>query len=1101
MVDKRLNKLPIRLVQENGNTISLDATGYNITVEREHSQIPIPLRMGQNVGIDLNMPRIQFAVTGVITDDAASNDAGEGAVAEIDVGFLSTDYGTQYSSLLPNTFGCGEMDKWDGGDAVSDTTGLPVVTDVKDLDGKWFDLPLAHWRYTGGDGNTGPPTTPIAGMALWLDANDFAESSGNTEVTTWTNKAPSSEVVVTGESNLFVTPSFTTSESNKPKVHAKSFNGLPSIYFDGSSECYLKMSTTGMSQGSQKCAHQLKNQTVFVVSGNGQRGDSEDAIIDNKDREDGAGWLLKASYKAGANWSTQFGGNLTWEVHTAGTAQGSLSSPYTTNDDTVKEVHTHKVGFDTNSLGLSVLRLDASPTQDTAECWNSNGGALAESVYFTEGNGLQDIAASSNHKVTVIGGAGTDGGTASSSSTTTEGFIGHIAEVLIYPRVLSDGDRWKVEAYLINKWGLSFGENSTNPYSLPATNSSAANNNYYVRFYLNANRQPTPQEPYGYVNRPTFSGLSINTGSISGDTYGTTGLEPIEVFASSPSNRNYILVASTSDTELGTPVMLGRLQSWTSNSVTISSSGHTKASTGLESWNAGNHSSYTKIWILRMNGSRAIKEFNAANTFWPIQFEDWTDSSSDSQNSQYGKPVVVIPVYDLMNPPETYDNTTIQRDLGGAKSPIEYLAYKIARAVTLSGETSTTGIFRHDVAKLGAKPVSNLLNDSGRTIGTPTTVDKYNAVTQPTNSVTLSYSDILQNGEYIFTENASTPDVFLGYVKSFTASQLVLENTAFTPTQGAKVFIPQTKLSDAFSARVVRGGAGTQHGRVIITQKVAGALTPGENGENLRIIKNNMLFYKSNIGFIKPNFKNFTGGRAASNVKSAGDKAQDLMGLAANMQNFYQGNLPGFVGTNNIFTKILDGVMTATETLGVGNSIAFQDYIHGIQIPYVTTSNIATIDEPVYPISKKTSVSSNTVIITANEHDFKIGDTVEIKNSSSLLNGEQIITAVGSEREFTVAVNTSTTGGTARGTVQRVNSTNRLLKDQRNFYITYGSKKWIEMNAANNTTHASSPFVPYENGPRMSGIKAAVETLEVRFNAEDRLYEFDLAMAAVDFVV
>ena len=35
----------------------------------------------------------------------------------------------------------------------------------------------------------------------------------------------------------------------------------------------------------------------------------------------------------------------------------------------------------------------------------------------------------------------------------------------------------------------------------------------------------------------------------------------------------------------------------------------------------------------------------------------------------------------------------------------------------------------------------------------------------------------------------------------------------------------------------------------------------------------------------------------------------------------------------------------------------------------------------------------------------------------------------------------------------------------------------------------------------MSGIKAAVETLEVRFNAEDRLYEFDLAMAAVDFVV
>ena len=837
MVDKRLNKLPIRLVQENGNTISLDATGYNITVEREHSQIPIPLRMGQNVGIDLNMPRIQFAVTGVITDDAASNDAGEGAVAEIDVGFLSTDYGTQYSSLLPSTFGCGEMDKWDGGDAISDTTGLPVVTDVKDLDGKWFDLPLAHWRYTGGDGNTGPPTTPVAGMALWLDANDFANSANNTEVTTWTNKAPSSEVVVTGESNLFVTPSFTTSESNKPVVHSDVFNGLPAIFFDDSSECYLKMSTTGMSQGSQKCAHQLKNQTVFVVSTNGltpSSGHGGDTVIDNKDNN--SGWRLKVHGYSGAGLSTIPDVGFDWDVY------NNSGSPITFN--------TLNTSRDVNSLNLSILRLDAS-TENTVECWANNGGAITPtfskpevSGFFTEGNGLLDIVAESNHKLTVIGGEGIDGGTASDSSNTAEKFKGHIAEILIYPRVLSDAERWKVEAYLINKWGLSFGENSTNPYSLPATNSSAANNNYYVRFYLNANRQPTPQEPYGYVNRPTFSGLSINTGSISGDTYGTTGLEPIEVFASSPSNRNYILVASTSDTELGTPVMLGRLQSWTSNSVTISSSGHTKASTGLESWNAGNHSSYTKIWILRMNGSRAVKEFNAANTFWPIQFEDWTDSSSDSQNSQYGKPVVVIPVYDLMNPPETYDNTTIQRDLGGAKSPIEYLAYKIARAVTLSGETSTTGIFRHDVAKLGAKPVSNLLNDSGRTIGTPTTVDKYNAVTQPTNSVTLSYSDILQNGEYIFTENAGTPDVFLGYVKSFTASQLVLENTAFTPTQGAKVFIPQTKLSDAFSARVVRGGAGTQHGRVIITQKVAGALTPEKMEKILELLKTTCYFTK-----------------------------------------------------------------------------------------------------------------------------------------------------------------------------------------------------------------------------------------------------------------
>lgn len=1106
MVDKRLNKLPIRLVQENGNTISLDATNYNITVEREHSQIAIPLQMGQNIGIDLNVPRIQMAISGVITDDEASNDAGEAAVAEIDVGFMTssdTDARLVYSSLLPRAFGCGEMDKWDGGDTVANTIGLPTITEASQLNGKYFELPLAHWRYEGGDGNTGPPTTPVPGMALWLDANDFATSNDGTAVTAWTNKAPVSEVVVTSYSNLFVTPSFTTGETNKPVIHSNVFNGKPAIFFSGDSECYLKMSTSGMTQntagnGGQKCAHQLKQQTVFVVCTNGDNGTSDDVIIDNKDTSDNAGWEMR----------TKFGDNLgdrfAWQVQT--------NSGYL-------EINTKDI--DTTSLNLAVLSIDYtddSVNNDIIQSWRNNSGVVdiptSQTLTFGQPSGgeenyldisgrvIVDIIPSTNHKVTIIGGSGVNGGTASDASNTTEGFEGHIAEILIYPRVLSDEERWKVEAYLTNKWGLPFGENSTNPYSLPVTNTSATNNNYHVRFYLDATKQPTPQEPYGYVNRPTFSGLTINTtsGSIPNRTFNTTGLSPNDVFAHTPSNRGYILVASTSDTELGTPVILGKLQTWTSSSITISSSGWSKSTTGLDRWDSTTNSTYTKIWILRMNGSRAKKQFNAPN-WWPIEFEDWTNSTSDSQNSQYGKPVVVIPIFDLMNPPDTYDNTTISRDIGGAKSPIEYLAYKIVKAVTLSGETSTIGTYRYDVAKLGAKPVSKLLIDSGRNIGTPTAVDKYNAVTQPTSSVTLSYSDILQNGEYIFTENSGTPDVFLGYVKSFTASQLILENTAFTPTNGADIYITETTLDRAFSARVVRGGAGNQHGKIIITQKVVGALTPGENGENLRRINHNFNTLES------PIFKNFTGGRAASNVKSAGDKAQDLMGLAANMQNFYQGNLPQFMGGSSIWTKMVEGITKFTEIMGVDNSIAYQDYIHGIQIPYITTSNVATINEQSNIISKVTNGSA-TKIITANEHDFKVGDVIEISkfsvsNGTAVsLNGNHTITAVTSVREFTIAVNTSSNGnGQVSGNLIRINSNKKLLKDQRNFYITYGSKKWHEMNATNNTTHASSSFLPYENGPRMSGIKASVDTFEVRFNAEDRLYEFDLVMAAVDFLV
>ena len=113
MVDKSLTKLPVRLVQENGNVINLDVTNYNFVIYRNHSQIPIPLRAGQNVGIDINMPQIAIGLSGVLTDDAATNDAGAGAVGEVDFGYYSVSAGTNnIISYLPITWGCGAPDKW-----------------------------------------------------------------------------------------------------------------------------------------------------------------------------------------------------------------------------------------------------------------------------------------------------------------------------------------------------------------------------------------------------------------------------------------------------------------------------------------------------------------------------------------------------------------------------------------------------------------------------------------------------------------------------------------------------------------------------------------------------------------------------------------------------------------------------------------------------------------------------------------------------------------------------------------------------------------------------------------------------------------------------
>ena len=69
MVSSDITRVPVRLAQEDGSTIELDVTAMDIVVERSNSQIPVPFRDGQRFGIDMNMPQISVALTGVLVDD------------------------------------------------------------------------------------------------------------------------------------------------------------------------------------------------------------------------------------------------------------------------------------------------------------------------------------------------------------------------------------------------------------------------------------------------------------------------------------------------------------------------------------------------------------------------------------------------------------------------------------------------------------------------------------------------------------------------------------------------------------------------------------------------------------------------------------------------------------------------------------------------------------------------------------------------------------------------------------------------------------------------------------------------------------------------
>ena len=84
-------RVPVRLVQENGNTISLDATSIDMVVERQQSAFGIPLADAKKMAIDLNQAVVGFEIQGVFTDDEGQEVTSQ-AKAVVDFNHTQTLY-------------------------------------------------------------------------------------------------------------------------------------------------------------------------------------------------------------------------------------------------------------------------------------------------------------------------------------------------------------------------------------------------------------------------------------------------------------------------------------------------------------------------------------------------------------------------------------------------------------------------------------------------------------------------------------------------------------------------------------------------------------------------------------------------------------------------------------------------------------------------------------------------------------------------------------------------------------------------------------------------------------------------------------------------
>ena len=102
---------------------------------------------------------------------------------------------------------------------------------------------------------------------------------------------------------------------------------------------------------------------------------------------------------------------------------------------------------------------------------------------------------------------------------------------------------------------------------------------------------------------------------------------------------------------------------------------------------------------------------------------------------------------------------------------------------------------------------------------------------------------------------------------------------------------------------------------------------------------NNQIRYNFGVGNL-PTVQGFTGGKAGKKVKSAGDKAQDLMGILANSNNF---------GQASSGVPFIQGFIDLITTQVVYGERESDDYIMAIQIPYNTsvTKGSDSLDEVV----------------------------------------------------------------------------------------------------------------------------------------------------------
>ena len=491
--------MPIRLVKENGDTISLDATSIDIVVERIVSNMAIPFFDAKKFGIDLNQTAVVIEVQGVFADDEGQEATAQ-STATIDFyqpqqivswgqpiagsgggtvgGHLASGFNlTGPTGGFALGTGIGSVGGYDGGwsGGIGGSIGQNVF-DMNDLGNrvlkywneKYIELPIAYWVEAASQLDN-----PIqTGLQLWLKTDTLSSLSQDDKVASWTDSSNGRNAVQ-------------STVSSQPTLKTSAINGKSSVNFIASSGHSLETPYNAFIN--------TEETTVFVV---GKPDFGNNPIISTEGSNKGFRVSMDASNKrAEVKWY-----NASAVLTTQATSNNSLDSVGSTISPSLIAFTIDDTNADAEADELKIYVNGKNPTVNS-----SMGGFIP-----------QDSAA------LVVG----------------NGFDGLISEIMVYNRVLTTAERQQVEGYLGRKYNIPLVD--THPHK------NYSYENKHVKIAFDKELVSHKAEQYGFLNQTRYTGMQIN-GTPSTATITVDGDDPRKWFELSESTRSYFVTFRESD--------------------------------------------------------------------------------------------------------------------------------------------------------------------------------------------------------------------------------------------------------------------------------------------------------------------------------------------------------------------------------------------------------------------------------------------------------------------------------------------------------------------------------------------------------------------------